>query len=369
MFSRKEKPLPVAVLKPGEKVQVEDDSASHGILLGQSVYWTPERLPNGHVVAIGSSGSGKTQTLKAIAYELHKTYSAMQLVIIDFHGDQNLQGEVCYPLHMSSPYGVNPLYINLDPEGGGPNLQAIAVAATLKKALQMGPVQEGLLLEVLGDCYRHKHITQEAKNTWTKEPPNFADLQSEIEHRVKEGCKDSAKLKLKLNATFAYGIFNRPAFLLEHRLVRVDLCKLPPELGAIAAESIAKYLMDTHRLQGEVESKIPRTYLFIDEAKEMAKSPALDRIIADGRKYGLNLVLASQSERHLSADVLGNAATKIVLPVDQVEVKKVAAKFRFAEQKVASLLPLTALCRFGKHAEQVEILPYYQRVAEGGEDV
>ena len=217
MFSRKEKPLPVAVLKPSEKVQVENDSASHGILLGQGVYWTPERLPNGHVVAIGSSGSGKTQTLKAIAYELHKTYSAMQLVIIDFHGDQNLQDEVCYPLHMSSPYGVNPLYINLDPEGGGPNLQAIAVAATLKKALQMGPVQEGLLLEVLGNCYWHKGIVQGDEHTWTKDPPNFADLQTEIEHRVKEGCKDSAKLKLKLNATFAYGIFNRPAFLLEHR--------------------------------------------------------------------------------------------------------------------------------------------------------
>jgi hypothetical protein len=115
----------------------------------------------------------------------------MQLVIIDFHGDQNLQGEVCYPLHMSSPYGVNPLYINLDPEGGGPNLQAIAVAATLKKALHMGPVQEGLLLEVLGDCYRHKGIAQSHESTWTKEPPNFADLQTEIEHRVKEGCKPS----------------------------------------------------------------------------------------------------------------------------------------------------------------------------------
>jgi hypothetical protein len=210
-------------------------------------------------------------------------------------------------------------------------VRAIAVAATLKKALQMGPVQEGLLLEVLGNCNRLKGIVQSDKSTWTKQPPNFADLQSEIEHRVKEGCKDSAKLKLKLNATFAYGIFNRPAFLFEHRLVRVDLCKLPPELGTITAESLAKYLMDSHRLQGEVESKIPRTYLFIDEAKEMAKSPALDRIIADGRKYELNLVLASQSERHLSADVLGNVATKIVLPVDQVEVKKVAAKFRFAE--------------------------------------
>jgi hypothetical protein len=86
------------------------------------------------------------------------------------------------------------------------------------------------------------------------------------------------------------------------------------------------------------------------------------------REYELNLVLASQSKRHLSADVLGNAATKIVLPVDQVKVKKVAAKFRFAEQKVAALLPLTALCRFGKHAEQVEILPYYQRIMEGEDD-
>jgi hypothetical protein len=56
--------------------------------------------------------------------------------------------------------------------------------------------------------------------------------------------------------------------------------------------------------------------------------------------------------------VLGNAATKIMLPVDQVKMQKVAAKFRFAEQKVALLMPLTALCQFGQHAEQVEILPY-----------
>jgi ATP-dependent protease Clp ATPase subunit len=72
MFSRREKPLPVAVLKPDERVQAEEDSVNNGILLGQGVYWTPERLPNGHIVAIGASGSGKTQTLKAIAYELHR---------------------------------------------------------------------------------------------------------------------------------------------------------------------------------------------------------------------------------------------------------------------------------------------------------
>lgn len=142
--------------------------------------------------------------------------------------------------------------------------------------------------------------------------------------------------------------------------------KLPPEIASIAAESLASQLMNQHRLMGEAKSKMPRTYLFIDEAKEMPKKQgsACDHILADGRKYGLAMVLASQSERHLSKDVIGNSATKIVLPVDQTEVKKVATKFRFGENKVAELEPLTAFCRFGKEAKFVRIIPYYQRVEE-----
>jgi hypothetical protein len=364
MFSRKERPLPTPVLSPSSVTHTKG-TKSEGILLGSEVYWNPEVLPNGHVVAIGASGSGKTQTLKALAYELHRVYPALQMVIIDFHGDQGQAGETCFPLHMSSPWGINPLVVNLDPEGGGPNLQAIAVTATLKKNLQLGSNQEGLLLDVLQECYRKQGIVQGDLASWKQPPPNFSNVQDELELRAGDAdqpCKESQKLRLKLAATFTYGIFNRSSFPLDARLIRVDLCKLPPELGAIAAESLAKQLMDAHRLLGEVAGKIPRTYLFIDEAKEMSKSPALNRIIADGRKYGLNLVLASQSERHLSADVLGNAATKIVLPVDQMEVKKVATKFRFAEQKVAQLTPLTALCRFGTEVRLTEIIPYYRRV-------
>jgi type IV secretory pathway VirB4 component len=367
MFTTKPKPLPAPVLAPAVHPGKSVSLAEEGILLGEGVFWNPEALPNGHLVAIGASGSGKTQTLKAIAHELYRVYPDLQIVIIDFHGDQQLQAETCYPLHMSSPWGINPLVINLDPEGGGSNLQAIATTATLRKNLQLGSNQEGHLLDILGRIYRNSGILQSEQETWTNTPPNFSQLQAELEAHAEEGCKECQKLRLKLAATFTYGIFNRSAFPLDARLIRVDLCKLPPELGAIAAESLAKQLMDRHRLLGEVEGKMPRTYLFIDEAKEMSKSPALDRIIADGRKYGLNVVLASQSERHLSVDVLGNAATKIVLPVDQVEVKKVAAKFRFSEQKVAQLTPLMALCRFGTQAQQVSIVPYYQRVQDAGD--
>ena len=364
MFSQKEKPLPKPVFQVVDppNLVAKEPELEEGIYLGENCWWNPANLPNGHIVAIGASGSGKTQTLKAIAHELRQTYPNLQVVVIDFHGDQQIGGETCYPLHMASPHGINPLVINLDPEGGGPNLQAIAVTATLKKSLRLGPNQEGLMLEILEECYKQKGIIQEQASTWTEQPPNFADLKEEIEERIESGCKESNKLKLKLAATFQYGVFSRPQPEFNEKHIRIDLSKLPPEIGAIAAESLAWQLMNQHRLRGEIEGKLPRTYMFIDEAKELKKSPACDRIIADGRKYGLGLVLASQSERHLSPDVIGNSATKIVLPVDSSEVKKVSSKFRLAEKKVAHLAPLTAICRFGKRAEMVEIYPYYQRI-------
>lgn len=368
MFSKKEeKPYPRAVLKvtpPQASVEVQQEDS--GIFLGSDTYWDPEYLPNGHAVVIGASGSGKTQTLKAIAYELSKLLPQIQIFVADFHGDQRLPGEVCYCLDMESPWGINPLTVDKDTKGGGPALQAIAVAATLKKALAMGPNQEGLAIDILSTCYLSKGITQSQPQSWDRTPPTFADVRTEVEQRIKDGCKESQKLALKLAATFQYGIFDRPQPALDAPIVRFDLSSLGkvPGLGAVAAESLAKQLMDAHRLKGETKGRRPRTYLFIDEAKEMARlsGSACDRIIADGRKYGLALVLASQSERHLSPDVIGNSSTKIVLPVDQTEVKKVAAKFRFAEERVARLAPLTALCRFGKDASIVEIVPYYKRV-------
>ncbi|AFY61974.1 ATP-binding protein [Synechococcus sp. PCC 6312] len=358
--------LPSPRLVPFQKTSTSSVTTlnSNGIHLGTNTHWNYNDLPNGHVAIIGASGSGKTQTLKAIAWELFKKQEC-QIIIVDFHGDQYLPHEKHIPLHANSEYGINPLMLNLDPEGGGPKIQAITVGQILKRNLQIGPNQEGLILDVLGELYARFGI--KSVETWRNEPPNFSHVQNELEQRCRDGCKESQKLKLKLAATFTYGIFNRTNMPFNHPLIRVDMQKLPPEIGAIAAESLAKQLMDNHRLYGEAAT--PRTFIFIDEAKELSKSPALDRIVCDGRKYGLNLVVASQSERHLSPDVLSNTATKIVLPVDQVEVEKVAKKFRFAATRVSALKPLQALVRFGNDAKQTDIIPYYQRAEQHSHDV
>ena len=70
MFNLKqEKPLPKPVFESvSSPVPESNDGKEEGIFLGKGCYWNPAALPNGHVVAIGASGSGKTQTLKAIAH-------------------------------------------------------------------------------------------------------------------------------------------------------------------------------------------------------------------------------------------------------------------------------------------------------------
>jgi Helicase HerA, central domain len=360
------KPLPKSILKPrsvGENIpKPNEQSQSRSIVhLGDGVCWDLDKAANPHMVILGTSGSGKTQTLKAIVWEMYQGFQSRSIVL-DFHGDQQLPGEICYPIHMASNHGINPLVINLDPEGGGSSLQAISVATTLRRALVMGTNQEGLLILMIQELYEQFGIRQDDRQSWTRRTPHLGDLEVAIDRRVEGGCKDAQALQIKLAATFQYQVFSRPQIdLSAGKLVRVDLSKLPPELGAIAAEAILKQVMDAHRLAGESPSL--KTFVFVDEAKELKGSKTLDRITADGRKYGLGVVLATQRETHISPDVLANTATKILLPVDVADIRKVASRFRFDAGRIANLGTFQALVRTGGTAVACTIEPFFKRQA------
>jgi type IV secretory pathway VirB4 component len=355
------KPLPKQILVPTKAKAAKSSTpvTENRVLLGENIYWELGRVSNPHIVIIGTSGSGKTQTVKAIASELKNNFPC-QVIVLDFHGDQQLPDEFHAPFNMASPHGINPLVINIDPEGGGPKLQAIAVASNLRRSLTLGVNQEGLIITILDNLYQNHGIVQENQKSWLKVAPHFGHLQQAIQDRADGGCAESAKLQIKLAATFQYSVFSKPQVKLDGRkLVRIDLSKLPPELGSIASEALLKQLMDSHRLSGESDSL--RTYMLVDEAKELKNSRMLDRISADGRKYGLAVGVASQREAHLSKDLLANTATKIVLPVDASDIAAVARRFRFDRGRVATLQKFQALVRFGNEAMTCQILPYYQR--------
>jgi hypothetical protein len=202
-------------------------------------------------------------------------------------------------------------------------------------------------------------------NSWHLSPPNLSNLENELISRISDGCKESSKLILKLKATFEYGIFsrNQPS-LFKNSITRIDLSELAkvPGLQAIGAETVCKQLIDHHRLLGEHNSKIPSRIIFIDECKELKGQRTPDRIIADGRKYGLGLWVASQRSQHLSPEILSNTQSKIILPVDSTDVTATAKKFRFHDLQIAQLEPLNALIRLGSDSFKIKIKPYYERV-------
>jgi len=326
-----------------------------GVPLCPRYTWTPQALPNAHLVVVGASGSGKTQTLKGLLFGLHSWQPNLTLLVIDFHGDQKLPGEHTFPLHLSSQWGINPLEVNLDPTAGGPNIQAIAIAADLRKALRLGPNQEGVLLRTLKSLYDAHGVTQD----WTRKPPTFHDLEQALIAQEADGCKESAKITLKLQITFEFRIFSRQSIPITTGINRVDLSSLPQEIAVIAANALIAQQMNRHRIAGESPLK---TFIAVDEAKKLPQSEACDVVMRDGRKFGLHLMLASQSERHLSQDVLANSSSKIVLPVDQSEVNKVAKTFRFDPNRLSRLSQFEALIRLGTTAFQTRITPFFERI-------
>jgi hypothetical protein len=62
------------------------------------------------------------------------------------------------------------------------------------------------------------------------------------------------------------------------------LSAMPSASAAIAAETLLKQLLDSHKLQGEIKDKTPRCYVILDECKEVKSSETLARISAEARK-------------------------------------------------------------------------------------
>jgi DNA helicase HerA-like ATPase len=72
-------------------------------------------------------------------------------------------------------------------------------------------------------------------------------------------------------------------------------------------------------------------YVVIDEAQYYMDVPKIleliKKIIQEGRKFGLGLILATQNPLHFDTDILLNSATKIILSIDPIIQVEVSKKF------------------------------------------
>ena len=66
----------------------------------------------------------------------------------------------------------------------------------------------------------------------------------------------------------------------------------------------------------------------LDEAHRLARDVTLPKLMKEGRKYGVAVIVASQGVDDFHRDVLGNAGTKIVFRTNFPSSKTVAGYLR-----------------------------------------
>ena len=104
--------------------------------------------------------------------------------------------------------------------------------------------------------------------------------------------------------------------------------------------------------------------MVLDEAHRLARDVTLPKIMKEGRKYGVAVVVASQGVDDFHKDVLGNAGTKVAFRCNYPQSKTVAGFLRGRSgQDVAERW---SSCRWGRRTSP----PRPRRRAEGvhGED-
>jgi DNA helicase HerA-like ATPase len=350
------------------------DNGRLSCLLGNNkegpVTWQPLALPNPHLLIVGGSGSGKSQTIKAIANDLRK---ATAVVVLDLHGDLAIDGATTHELHFESRYGINPLVLSLDPKGGGPVAQKEIVRTRLQRTFApMGSVQLGVLDDLLQRCYAARGITQEDQASWHKEPPTFADLERLLEEEIasKKNPERLQALKTKISSVFDCKIFSKPALPIAAKdITRIDLSRLGLEIQFLASDVLLRHLFREALLAGEADGEL--RYLFvIDEAKLLVSRGRddplgiINRLATEARKYGVGLLLASQDLEHFSRDILNNVASKLVLMHAETAIRTTAGKLLLEKEQLQALKePFTGWVKFGGSGwRRVKVEPYFERV-------
>lgn len=313
----------------------------------QVVTWEPERETNAFLLALGGSGSGKSELLKALAL---RAGTSVPVVVLDFHGD--LTG-LQLPNYLAGRAGVsiNPLaLVSTDPQYGGPVPQTEAVIDAVRRAAPgFGRLQEVGLRDAILATYKAAHITDDPAS-WSRAVPRLGDIREHIRAALHDPARKLDYRSLSgvlaaIDAAFSDAAFRGEGELPLTELLRaggrLDLSRLSRSAQILAADSLLRQIFGRLRSQGvATQPGRYRVLVIADEASILKGAAILDELFKEARKFGLALVLASQESSDFSSAVRANAATLIALRTNSA---KEAAEYsrELSRVSAAQILQLT----------------------------
>jgi len=399
-----EKPAPppqTPVAEPVSKVQpvTAPSKTSVRILLGKNcdtkkdVFWdpfttTPKKLANQHVLIVGKSGAGKTQTAAAFMWELSKV--KIPAVIFDFQGEYMTHGltnakDIAFVdgthadvLDAADGIDVNPLEVPVDPHSGHKqNFMKVVyqVSTSLGKIFGLGDIQRAILRDAIGQAFVTHGFVAGNKETWNQPAPTLSQVWKILRHLEASEGGNVRNLNLRVQPLFETGVFLEKASgrSFDQVLKRTSIVRLSnlatPELMVAVSQFMLQRIYSDMLAQGPCQEL--RVFAVVDEAHKLSYDETLTELIREARKYGVGILLASQSVKDFDRVVFDMVGTKIALQLEGEDAKVMTDNLGLTnknERDVACNLilhhqPGRALIR-SNHFEpyiQADIIPFAKR--------
>lgn len=302
----------------------------------QPVFWNPDPdhgSPNPHVLIIGESGFGKTYTTACLVTELGQWN--IPSVIFDY-------GQGFGPFSPTTDFRVwaNASEFELNKDGiainpfeifpvdlHGPATVAQRVADTFGRVYpRLGLQQHAVIRRAVLEVLSEGGIDRYDRKTWTAKPPHFRNLERKLEDYV-DGVSTGQRRAALSAASHVSSLFIFDTFRSSgRRLGWTDLFSNGKEvwilqLGGLESSVervVTEFLL--WNLIRFVETQGPgplRCFVVLDEAHKLsfnAGSP-VEKLLREGRKFGLGVILASQQAEDFSSVAFANTSTKIVFQI------------------------------------------------------
>jgi type IV secretory pathway VirB4 component len=348
----------------------------------------PKKLANQHLLIVGKSGAGKSQTTSSFLIELNSL--KVPFLILDFQGEyiaENLtnannqtflEATGSVVLDPSEGMNINPLEVPIDPFTKlkeNFNKTVYRVASILDQIFALGDIQHPTLRSAIMQAFAQVGFRANDKSTWALKAPNFNDIWEVLQHMEKQDRGSVRNLKLRIQPIFENSIFNSGADALSFenvlsqntiiRLSTLPTVELMKTVCRFTLQSIYNYMISAG------PSKDIRLYVVLDEAHKISYDQTLTDLIREARKYGIGFILASQTPRDFDSVVFDNMGTKISLQLEGDDSKIITENFGLSDNNDRSALknllisqqPLRGLIR-NNHYEpfrQLDIIPFYKK--------
>jgi DNA phosphorothioation-dependent restriction protein DptH len=299
----------------------------------RDVWWCPSPASNTlnpHLLVVGESGSGKTYTVQCICSEL--VQKSIPVIVFDYGQGFGLSvvapvfREHANPVELNAArdgIDINPLSI-FPSDLYGPVNVAQRVADTFSRVYpKIGVQQHAVLRNAILAVFEDHGIKADRKATWRKPPPPLSALRDRLnalaDDRDNPSRRHAASVANHISTFFVLNTFRGGG-------IKVDWKHLLEAGGATSIfqlkgleNSLEKIVTELllWNLIGYLESIGPaplQCFIVLDEAHRLSlgENSPTERLLREGRKFGVGIILASQQAEDFSPVAYSNTATKIV---------------------------------------------------------